>query len=422
MDINQQLQPIVAGLIDGLKVSIEQELQAKITDEVIKKIAATELDTVVDTLVKQQIGTRLDKFNFADTSREQLTAQIAKITADVNKTVVDKANAQIVQEIKKQLTSVDINLIVNEIVKTSLANIIKLQNFPSQSIAHTSINFQGLKLTGDSIAGGIIEQFGSTGIEDRASFVQMTLMDHAVAFEGPLFAPSAEIKGALTVDGMLTLAGTVSLASPGVAQLVEATSAAVVDKLDAQLFTGFSDIVFGRMQETGIDLDRITQGGKEIVKGAQLGYHIVDSNLQRVGVLRDLQTSGENLLSETLYVTQKRVGINTMDPSAAFAVWDEEVELIVAKRKTDVAYIATPRKQQLVLGSNGKENIVLDTDGSAHIENLVVGRVAMSSGTAVPNYIGTMAQIVYNESPAPGSSFEWDCIGGARWAKFGMIE
>jgi hypothetical protein len=111
-----------------------------------------------------------------------------------------------------------------------------------------------------------------------------------------------------------------------------------------------------------------------------------------------------------------------MDPSAVFAVWDEEVELIVAKRKTDVAYIATPRKQQLVLGSNGKENIVLDTDGSVKIENLVVGRVAMTSATAVPNYAGEMAQIVYNELPAPGSPIGWVCIGGARWAKFGMIE
>ena len=422
MDINQQLQPIVAGLIDGLKASIEQELQAKITDEVIKKIAATELDAVVDTLVKQQIGTRLDKFNFADTSREQLTAQIAKITADVNKTVVDKANAQIVQEIKRQLNAININLIVNEIVKTSLASIIKIQDFPSQSIAHSAVNFQGLKLTGDSIAGGIIEQFGSTGIEDRASFVQMTLMDHAVAFEGPLFAPSAKITGDLVVDGALTLNGTVTETSAGFTQLVAATSVAVTASLNDTLFTGYSNIIQEQLRTTGIDLDRITQGGKEIVKGAQLGYQIVDSNLQRVGVLRDLQTSGENFLSETLYVTQRRVGVNTMDPSAVFAVWDEEVELIVAKRKTDVAYLATPRKQQLILGSNGKENIILDTDGSAHIENLVVGRVAMSSSTTVPNYVGTMAQIVYNELPAPGSPIGWVCIGGSRWAKFGIIE
>ena len=422
MDINQQLQPIVAGLIDGLKASIEQELQAKITDEVIKKIAATELDAVVDTLVKQQIGTRLDTFNFADTSREQLTAQIAKITADVNKTVVDKANAQIVQEIKRQLNSIDINLIVNEIVKTSLASIIKLQNFPEHSIAHTAVNFQGLKLTGDSIAGGIIEQFGSTGLEDRASFVQMTLMDHAVAFEGPLFAPSAKITGDLVVDGALTLNGTVAEDCVGFTQLVAATSVAVTAGLNDTLFTGYSNIIQEQLRTTGIDLDRITQGGKEIVKGPQLGYQIVDSNLQRVGVLKDLQTSGENLLSETLYVTQRRVGVNTMDPSAVFAVWDEEVELIVAKRKTDVAYIATPRKQQLVLGSNGKENIVLDTDGSAKIENLVVGRVAMTSGTTCPNYAGIMGQIMFNEVPGPGSPIGWVCLDNTRWAKFGMIE
>ena len=422
MDINEQLQPIVAGLIDNLKVSIEQELQDKISAEVIKKIASTELDAVVEQLVKKQISDRLNNFNFADTSREQLTAQIAKITADVNKSVVDKANSQIAQEIKRQLAIIDLNLIVNEIVKNKLADIIKLQNFPSQSISHTAVNFQGFNLSGDNINGGIIANFGSTGIEDRASFVQMTLMDHAVAFEGPVFAPSAEIKGNLVVDGLLTLNGNVAMASSGVMQLVSATSDAVINKLDTQLFTSFSDIIFKQIQETGVDLDKVTQGGREIVDGPKLGYHIVDSNLQRVGVLRDLQTAGENLLSETLYVTQRRVGVNTMDPSAVFAVWDEEVELIVAKRRQDVAYIAAPRKQQLVLGSNNKENIVLDTDGSAHIENLVVGRVAMTSATTVPNYAGEMAQIVYNELPAPGSPIGWVCIGGSRWAKFGMIE
>jgi hypothetical protein len=422
MDINQQLQPIVAGLIDNLKISIEQELQDKVSAEVIKKIAESELDVVVDAIVKKQISERLDRFNFADTSKAQLTSQIAQITSDVNKTVIDKANVQITQEIKKQLKLIDLNFVVNEIVKSTLSELIKLHNFPDRSIAHTAINFQGLKITGDSIAGGIIEQFGSTGIEDRASFVQMTLMDHAIAFEGPLFAPSAEIRGDLTIDGALTINGTISESAPGFAQIVAATSIAVVDKLDTQLFTGYSKIIQEQLKTSGIDLNRITQGGKEIVSGAQLGYHIIDSNLQRVGVLKDLQTSGENLLSETLYVTQKRVGINTMDPSAAFAVWDEEIELIVAKRKTDVAYIATPRKQQLVLGSNGKENIVLDTDGSAHIENLVVGRIAMTSDVACPNYAGTMAQIVYNELPAPGSPIGWVCLGNTRWAKFGMIE
>jgi hypothetical protein len=331
-------------------------------------------------------------------------------------------NATIEQELKKQLATIDLNLIVNEIVKSKIAEIIKLHSFPEQSIPHTAVNFRGFSLSGDNINSGIVQNFGSTGIEDRASFVQMTLMDHAVAFENSVFAPSAEIKGDLTIDGALNLNGTVSEASPGFAQFVSAASAAVVDKLDAQLFTGFSDIVFAKMQETGIDLDRITQGGKEIVKGSQLGYHIVDSNLQRVGVVKDLQTSGENLLSETLYVTQRRVGVNTMEPSSALAVWDEEVELVVAKRRQDTGYIGTARKQPLILGSNNKENIVLDTEGNVHVENLVVGRVAMTSSATVPNYAGELAQIVYNELPSPGGPIGWVCIGGARWANFGIID
>lgn len=422
MDINEQLQPIVAGLIDTLKVSIEQELQDKVSAEVIKKIASTELDAVVDSLVKKQIGERLDKFNFADTSKEQLAAQIAQITSDVNKTVVEKANVQITQEIKKQLKTVDLNFVVNEIVKSTLTELIKLHDFPVRSISHTAIDFQKFKITGDNIVGGIIEQFGSTGIEDRASFVQMTLMDHAVAFEGPVYAPSADIKGNLTIDGALALNGTVLITSPGVVQLIDATSAAVVDKLDTQLFTNYSNIIEKQLKTSGIDLDRIKQGGKDVVSGPQLGYHIIDSNLQRVGLVKDLQTTGENLLSETLYVTQSRVGINTIDPSAVFAVWDEEVEVTVSKRKKDTAYIATPRKQQLVLGSNGNENIVLGVDGSAKVENLIVGSVAMSSGKACPNYEGTLSQIVFNETPAPGSPIGWVCLGNTRWAKFGMIE
>lgn len=331
-------------------------------------------------------------------------------------------NATIEQELKKQLATIDLNLIVNEIVKSKIADIIRLHSFPEKSIAHTAINFQGFSLSGDNIDSGIIQNFGSTGIEDRASFVQMTLMDHAVAFEGPIFAPTAEIKGDLTISGALKLNGTILETSPGFTQLVDTISGAVVDKLDANLFTGFSDIVFAKMQETGIDLNRITQDGKEVVKGQQLGYHIVDSNLQRVGVVKDLQTSGENLLSETLYVTQRRVGVNTMEPSSALAVWDEEVELVVAKRRQDTGYIGTARKQDLILGSNNKENIVLDAEGNTHIEHLVIGRVAMTSSATIPNYAGELAQIVYNESPGPGSPIGWVCVGGSRWAKFGMIE
>jgi hypothetical protein len=174
--------------------------------------------------------------------------------------------------------------------------------------------------------------------------------------------------------------------------------------------------------QKGIDLKRITQDGREIINGNQLGYHITDSNLQRVGMLRDLQTQGEALLSDTLYVTGKRVGINTIEPSAVFVVWDEEVELVITKHSQDTGYVGMPRFQRLVLGANNKDNLILDTDGSVEIENLRVGNTPMSSATAIPDYNAITGTIVWNENPAQGGPVGWICLGGARWAKFGIIE
>jgi hypothetical protein len=138
--------------------------------------------------------------------------------------------------------------------------------------------------------------------------------------------------------------------------------------------------------------------------------------------VNDLQTSGENLLVDTLYITSKRVGINTIEPSWALSIWDEEVELAFSKRSQDTAYINTPRNQTLVLGSNNRQNLVLNPDGSVDIDNLRVGNVPMSSATAIPNYNSITGTIVWNESPGPGGAVGWVCLGGTRWAKFGIIE
>ena len=53
MDINQQLQPIVAGIIDNLSVTIEQELRERITTTVLEKLASTELTTTINELVRE---------------------------------------------------------------------------------------------------------------------------------------------------------------------------------------------------------------------------------------------------------------------------------------------------------------------------------------------------------------------------------
>jgi len=422
MDINQQLQPIVATLIDGIKVSLEEEVRNTITQEIVNKVASAELSTIIDEVIKEQLSVRLLKYNVEATTQTQLNNLVKNLTVQIESGLASAANKQITEDISKKLAQIDINGAIGNLVEKKLGALVELGNFPQCSIHHTSVNFKDFKISGTQVKGGIVENFSSTGIEDRATKVTLTLLDCASVFENTVIVPRLEVKGNLTVDGTITLKGDIATDSPAFATIIAHSTNQVKQNLNEELFQGFSATIHKNLVEQGVDLDRITQGGREVIKGPQLGYHIVDSNLQRLGIVKDRQTAGENLLSDTLYVTTKRVGVNTVDPSAVFVVWDEEVEMIVAKRKQDTGYVGTTRHQRVILGSNNKENITLNTNGTVEIDQLSIGNVPMSSASVTPNYEGITGQIVWNESPSLGGCVGWICLGSTRWAKFGQIE
>lgn len=422
MDIKDQIQPIVASLVENLQVSIEQEVRDTISQEIVNRVASAELSQIIDQVITDQLSVRLKKYNIEATTESKLASIVSQLTQQIEKSLAAAANKQITEDITRKLAQLDVPTAIASLVEKKLGDTIAVGNFPQGSIPHTSVNFKECKFSGSQIKGGIIENFGSTGIEDRATKVTLTLLDHASVFENTVFAPKLEVKGDLTIEGLVTFKGDIATDSPAFNTLIAHSTLKVKEELNEELFQGFSNTIHKNLLEQGLDLDRITQGGREVIKGSQLGYHITDSNLQRLGVVVDLQTKGENLLSDTLYVTGRRVGINTIDPSAPLAVWDEEVEMVVAKRKQDTGYIGTSRYQRVVLGSNNKENITLNTDGSVEIEELSIGNIPMTSAAVTPNYEGRTGQIVWNESPSAGGAVGWVCLGATRWAKFGKIE
>jgi len=419
MNINDQQ---TATMVNDLKASIHKEVKEQISSEVFSAFSTIELTGLITGLITDQIQARLNKFDFNRVSEIELQKIVQGLTNQINTTLVDSANAHISNYVKQKLMHMDLQSSIQSVIQNLLGTSLVGKSFPEGSISHTSVDFTGFKTSGDNIVGGIISNFGSIGIEDRASRVQMTIMDQAIAFEGPVWGPELKIKGNATIDGSLIVNGDVDVGTPVFDKLIAKTSDAVKADLNTELFSGFSHTLFDKIQNEGLDLDKVTQNGKEVVSGNRLGYHIVDTNIQRLGVVNDLQTSGENLLVDTLYVTQRRVGINTIEPSWALTVWDEEVEIAVSKKSQDTAYINTPRNQTLVLGSNNRQNLVLNPDGSVDIDNLRVGNVPMSSATAIPNYNSITGTIVWNESPSPGGPVGWVCLGATRWAKFGMIE
>ena len=64
MDINEQLEPVVAGLLETLKGTIEAELRGKINDEVVKAIANTEVNEIVERIISQRLEDRILEFDY----------------------------------------------------------------------------------------------------------------------------------------------------------------------------------------------------------------------------------------------------------------------------------------------------------------------------------------------------------------------
>ena len=146
------------------------------------------------------------------------------------------------------------------------------------------------------------------------------------------------------------------------------------------------------------------------------------SQLQSLGVVRDLQTDGEALLSQTLYVSNHRVGVNTMDPNTALSIWDEEIEIGIGKQTHNTARIGAARDQSLIIGSNKQDNIILTPDGVTAISKLRLGNMMFSSSAMPPQYDAPRGTVVFNEVPSLGGPLGWVSLGNARWANFGIID
>jgi hypothetical protein len=311
-----------------------------------------------------------------------------------------------------QLTE-EVKQYIEELVTSKL---LKRDKYPTASIPAVAVRQREIVITGEQIQGGIIANFSSTGIDDRASDCVLTLMDDTTVVENNLITKD------LTVKGQFIVEGPVPEDSIFYQQLSKTVTSNVQASLEADMFKSFTEKVTSTIKEDGIDLKKITIDGKVAIEGKMLGFDITESFLQKVGALRELQVDGESVLANTVYVTKKRVGINTKEPSAALSVWDEEVEVTVSKSKEGVAKIGTPRAQAVVLSSNGKQNVTLNTDGTTEIADLRIGSIKLSAANQPPTYTSTKGHIVFNTNPTLGGPMGWVCLGAANWANFGILD
>lgn len=349
--------------------------------------------------------------------------QVASIVENIVAELNDKIQAQVVELVDRQVADAVKRIPIRALFETSFAGALENQTFewPSSSIPSYAIDTANLAISGNSVAGGIIKNFGSTGIDDRATACQVTVMDDVTVVENNLLTRDLTVKGTTTIEGDLNVTGTVPETSPLYVSIVNAATNNV--RSDQSLFKSYANLVFQQIQDTGIDLSRITLKGQELIDGNNLSNTITYSNLQRVGALQELQVTGESLLSETLYTTRTRVGVNTIEPAQALSVWDQEIEIGVGKQSNNTGVIGTPRNQTLVVSSNGKNNLTLTPDGATTVNQLNIGSViSITTGSMPPTTNQPKGAIVFNENPSLGGPMGWVSLGDARWANFGVID
>lgn len=345
---------------------------------------------------------------------------VAQITQDVFKKIQDDIETRLADIVSQQSAKFDD--IAFRALESAIQTKLQKINFPSASIPSTALDFSLGKISGDNIHGGIITEFSSSGIDDRAQNCQVTVLDQATVIENNLVASSITVKGDITIEGKIESLGGINEESLLFQNIVEHSAQAAIGRLDDTIFEKYSTLVGNSISQKGLDLNKITMGGVDVIIGNRLANMISESNLSKVGTLRELKVSGESFLSDTLYVSNRRVGINTIEPASALSVWDEEVELNFSKHSRDVAKIGTTRSQAVILSSNGKENITARPDGSVDIQSFRLGTQSFSSAQQAPNYEATKGTVVFNANPSLGGPMGWVCLGSAKWANFGIID
>ena len=394
----------------------------------------------VDHVISETVNDRLVNYNYEAHIKEAATAALdrraAEYTVDakrLEKRIADKINstidsaeattAQLITDtVSARVSAINFNQIMTDAASGIIVERLKDYVFPANSINGDAIKLADLVISGNNVKGGLIENFSSTGIDDRATGVAMTILDHATVVENNLFTQDLTVEGTATINGNLNVTGTVNEDSTFFQDLVSRTTTSALSNMDRGLFDNYSALIFEKIKTDGLNLSKIKLNDTEVISDNKLGPTIINSNLQSLGLLKELQVVGESIFAETLYVTPKRVGINTIEPSGALAIWDQEVEIVAVKKSADTGSFGTPRQQRLVLTANNKENIILETDGSATINELRMGSMKFSTAAQPPNYVGERGHVVWNTNPNPGGPMGWICLGASNWANFGIID
>ena len=418
MDYNKALSGLVESLSAQILESVTAKIDAEIQDLLNKKILEADINSKVEKAAETAAMIAAKKY---EPNLESIDKFLAQSTSVIVQNITNTAEKLVKDAVSAKVNSIDFESAASSSYESIITKKLTEFDFPAGSIKLSSIGYD-TKISGDHITGGIINNFASVGIDDKSTSIKLTLLDSHTVVENHLLTNELTVKGETVFEGNIGLNGTMNTSSPGFITIIDTAANKVTEKLDKQFFADYSDIIFEKIKTNGLDLSKITLDGKEVFASGALGSAVTVSNLKKVGVLEDLQVKGDSLITNTLYTTNRRVGINTLEPHSALTLWDEEVEISIGKKQNGIAQIGTTRNQSIALSTNSKTNLLLNPNGSVTMQQMNLGQMSFSSAATPPNYDAAKGTVVFNANPSLGGPLGWVSLGNAKWANFGIIE
>ena len=203
----------------------------------------------------------------------------------------------------------------------------KIQNSSDILLDVSQITFRKNTLSGDTVDGGIITNFSSAGIDDRADSVQLVVKNEQIEIKNDLV-----VKGTVTVENLKYVEAQVPK--------LNVTEAVMIDH-------------------------------NEVIWKDTLGKSVKTSSLTEVGTLKKLD------VEKTFYAANGRVGINTQAPSAEFSVNVDGYEVITRMHEKN-AYVGTHVPVSFAIGTDDTPRITCQSNGDVSVGREGTDSIKMS--------------------------------------------
>lgn len=282
----------------------------------------------------------------------------------------------------------------------------KAAALPEGMISHRAINWADFDPFSTILDHKTFQNFASTGIQDVADEIELTVADQVVVVENTLIARNAEVKENFAANDM------------SVNTIIIRDQLVMNEKINKQFVSLIKDTFHKEKSVSKIDVveNPIYANGKEVLTENTLGPSIISSNLRKLGRLTELNVGGLAQFNDTLIVTDTgKIGINTSEPEGALTIWDDDSELTIRRYKKKNMYVGTMRDTDLSLGVNGDIKLDIRKDGTVAMNYLELNGIKISSSSSVPAGHGKPGELVLMKNPSEDEPWAYRCIGGDRW-------